>query len=231
MRSVIHEIRNHLAVAVANVEAFRDGVLDPSPARLAAVLQALREMDVLLDDVPRDTVTAQLDVESRTIDVCDVITNEVLGLEALAKEHGIGFEILQCADHAPECRNFAGDPVRIGEIVNNIVSNAIRYTPGGGRIEVDCRPSGGSIVLNISDDGPGVSSEDIGRIFERGFRGSASRNTQGSGTGLALAKRFVEEHGGSIDVQNVGIQGARFTVRLPGNVIPSVAEDGTITLV
>jgi two-component system sensor histidine kinase BaeS len=231
MRSVVHEIRNHLAVAIANVEAFRDGVLEPTPARLAAVLQALREAEALLDDVPQLTGTAQLEVESRTIDVCDVITNEVLGLEALAKEHGIGFGVLQCAVHAPDCRNFAGDPVRIGEIVNNIVSNAIRYTPRGGRIEVDCRPSGGSIVLSVSDDGPGLSGEDIGHIFERGFRGSASRNTPGSGTGLALAKQFVEEHGGSIEVQNIAKRGARFTVRLPGNAVPPVARDETIRLI
>jgi signal transduction histidine kinase len=224
MKSVVHEIRNHVAVAVANIEAFRDGVLQPSPGRLQAVLQALREVEVLLHDIPDGTTPVQLDSERSTFDVCDVITNEVLGLEALAKEHGIEFSVVQCALHAPDCHTFTGDPVRVGEIVNNIVSNSIRYTPRGGRIEVDCRRSDGAISLKVTD-------EDIGRIFERGFRGSASRDTQGSGTGLALAKHFVEEHGGSIDVQNVGKRGARFIVRLPGNIVPSVAKDGSINLI
>ncbi len=215
MRSVVHEIRNHLAVAVANVEAFRDGVLEPSPARLAAVLQALREVEVLLHDVPRGTATAHLESATQTIDVCDVITNEVLGLEALAKEHGVAFRVLQCAVRGRECSEFACDPVRIGEIVNNVVSNAIRYTPRGGHVEVDCRHAGGAITLTTTDDGPGVHGADTGRIFESGFRGSAARDTPGSGMGLALARRFVEELGGSIDVLNVAGRGARFTVRLP----------------
>ncbi len=227
----MHEIRNHLAVAVANVEAFRDGVLEPTGPRLAAVLQALHEASVLLHDVPSGTATPHLEVATQTIDVCDVITNEVLGLEASAKERGVAFRVLQCATHEAGCSAFTCDPVRIGEIVNNVVSNAIRYTPRGGSVEVDCRPTAGAITLSVTDDGPGVDREDAARIYEPGFRGSASRDTQGSGLGLALAKRFVEEHGGSIEMQNVDGHGARFTVRLPGTAEPTVAEDGSISLI
>lgn len=231
MRSVVHEIRNHLAVAVANTEAFRDGVLEPSPARLAAVLQALHEVEVLLHDVPRGTASPHPDAATETIDVCNVITNEVLGLEAMAKEHGVEFSVLQCAVRGPECSMFACDPVRVGEIVNNIVSNAIRYTPRGGRVDVDCRRSGGAITLNITDNGPGLNREDADRLFEHGFRGSASHDTQGSGMGLSLAKRFVEELGGSIDVHTAEGRGTRFTVRLPGAAATSVTnDDGSIAL-
>ncbi len=226
MKSVVHEIRNHLAVAVANVEAFRDGVLEPSPARLAAVLQALHEAEVLLRDVPSGTATAHLEVATQPIDICTVITNEVLGLEALAKERGVGFGVRQCSVCEASCSAFACDPVCIGEIVNNIVSNAIRYTPPGGRVDVECRNVRGDIVLNTTDDGPGIDRKDAVRIFESGYRGNASRDTPGSGMGLALAKRFAEEHGGSIAAHNVEGRGAQFTIRLPSTVARAVAQDG-----
>ncbi|MEA2785373.1 MAG: two-component system, OmpR family, phosphate regulon sensor histidine kinase PhoR [Candidatus Eremiobacteraeota bacterium] len=217
MRRVIHEIRNHLAVAIANVEAFRDGVLEPTPKRLSAVLQALGEVKNLLGELtPR-----QMDPQpapapnARRINVCDVITNEVLAFEAAAAEQQIAFHVQQCTVHGPECANFTGDPVRVGEIVNNVVSNAIRYTPRGGQIDVDCRPAGGILTLTVTDGGPGVRSDELAKIFEAGFRGAASAGTTGSGEGLALVKRFVEEQGGTVEVENVAGRGARFTVRLP----------------
>ncbi|MEA2721532.1 MAG: two-component system, OmpR family, sensor histidine kinase BaeS [Candidatus Eremiobacteraeota bacterium] len=235
MRRVIHEIRNHLAVAIANVEAFRDGVLDPSPKRLSSVLQALREVEVLLRELTPGQMTPQEapGVQQRRINVCDIITNEVLAFEAAAAEHDIVFRVQQCTTHDPACVNFSGDPVRVGEIVNNVVSNAMRYTPPGGRIDVDCRPSGGILTLTVTDGGPGVRSDEVGKIFESGFRGAASAGTTGTGFGLALVKQFVEEHGGTVDVENVADRGARFTVRLPGTPRDAGADarpDGTVSL-
>jgi len=235
VRRVIHEIRNHLAVAIANVEAFRDGVLEPSPKRLSSVLQALGEMENLLGELtPRQTeLQPDLATHARHINVCDVITNEVLAFEAAAAEHQITFRVQQCTVHDPACVNFTGDPVRVGEIVNNVVSNAIRYTPAGGRIDVDCRPSGGILTLTVTDGGPGVRSDELGKIFEAGFRGAASAGTTGSGEGLALVKRFVEEQGGTVEVDNVAGRGARFTVRLPGMRFDARADrrdDGMISL-
>jgi signal transduction histidine kinase len=226
VRRVIHEIRNHLAVAIANVAAFRDGVLEPSPQRLSSVLQALGEVENLLGELtPRPLAPqAPLGTNAQRINVCDVITNEVLAFEAAAAEHEITFCVQQCTAHGPACVNFTGDPVRVGEIVNNVVSNAMRYTPPGGQIDVDCRPSGGVLTLTVTDGGPGVRSDEFGKIFEAGFRGAASVGTTGSGEGLALVKRFVEEQGGTVDVENVADRGARFTVRLPGMPFDEGAE-------
>ncbi len=238
MRRVIHEIRNHLAVAIANVEAFRDGVFEPSPKRLAAVLQALNEVEVLLRELSPGQAASPAPVpafatERRSMNVCDVIANEVLAFEAAAAERGIDFRVQQCATHDPACLNFAGDPVRVAEIVNNVVSNAIRYTPAGGRVDIDCRRAGGALTLTVTDGGPGVRGDEVERIFEPGFRGAAAARTEGSGLGLSLVKRFVEEHGGTIEVGNAEEGGARFTVRLPGtplDVRPRRHEDGTISL-
>ena len=220
MRSVVHEIRNHLAVAVANVEAFRDGVLEPSHARLTAVLAALHQANALLRDLPRGDGPAVLPVVTQTIDICDVITNEVVGFEALAKERGVTFGVRQCANHEAGCTHFSCDPTRIGEIVNNVVSNAIRYTPRGGHVDVDCHPADGHIEIAVTDDGIGIDREDAAHIFEAGYRGRASHESDGSGLGLALTKRFVEEHGGSIDASDVAGHGARFAIRLPSGIAP-----------
>jgi signal transduction histidine kinase len=226
MNRAIHEIRNHLAVAVANIEAFRDGVLDLSPARVRAVLQALEEVDVLLDDLPRDYRIDRREARPRTIDVCQVIANEVLALEASAREAGVAFSVHLCDRPRGACSAFYGDPVQIAEAVNNIVSNAIRYTPAGACVEVDCRHEDASIALTVVDEGPGVRAEEMHRIFELGFRGSASASRPGSGFGLALSKRFVEAHGGTITVSNA-VRGARFVVRLP---VTDAGRDGCCTI-
>jgi signal transduction histidine kinase len=205
-----------LAVAVANIEAFRDGVLDASPARLDAVLQALAEANVLLGQLPGDFPPAALATSLNTFEVCSVVTNEVLALEAAARQHGVAFDVHQCETTCDACHAFAGDPTRISEIVNNVVSNAIRYTPPGGRVEIDCRRADGTLTLSVTDNGPGIDAADQERIFEPGYRGAASVGTAGSGLGLALAKRFAEEQGGSIDVLSAGGAGAQFVVKLPG---------------
>jgi two-component system sensor histidine kinase BaeS len=234
MKSVVHEIRNQLAVAIANVEAFRDGVLFPSPERLASVAQALADATALLADLPADSAAppAELAPRMRSINVCEVITNAVLAFEGLTAERHIAFRVRQCSVQHHACEDFLGDPIRVSEIVNNVVSNAIRYTPDGGRIDVDCRRSGGALAITVTDDGPGVRGDEIARIFEAGFRGAASHDTSGSGVGLALTARFVEQHGGSIQVENVPGRGARFTVRMPGTALappePS-AGDGVIS--
>jgi signal transduction histidine kinase len=234
MRRVLHEIRNHLAVAIANVEAFRDGVLEPSPKRLSAVLQALGEVEVLLRELSPGKPVLRQPLAARArggaINVCDVVGNEVLAFEATAAERGITFRVEQCTAHAPACLRFDGDPVRVAEIVNNVVSNAIRYTPRGGRIDVDCRPVGNALTLTVTDGGPGVRSDELVKIFEAGFRGAASARTNGSGEGLALVKRFVEEHGGTIEVENVADRGARFTVRLPGVPFDTEQNGGGATV-
>lgn len=234
VRSILHEIRNHLAVAVANVEAFRDGILEPSAARLDAVLQALREAEVLLGELPAGETVTRVQRELRTVDICGLIAGEVLALEASARERRIDFTVDRCAHPDRDCLAFAADPLRVAEIVNNVITNAIRYTGIGGHIEVNCHRIDGALDFTVTDDGPGVEPAERSHIFDHGYRGSAAANEHsGSGTGLALSKAFVEEHGGSIEVLDAPGGGARFKVRLPGTSRAQVTRrigDGTISL-
>jgi len=234
LKSIVHEIRNHLAVAVANIEGLRDGVLAPTPERLGAVLQALEEAGVLLGELPNLVMLPPLEPAMRTMNVCDVISNEVLALEGVAHKHGVSFHVDKCRTTIDACHAFHGNPLRIAEIVNNVVTNAIRYTPAGGRIDVDCRHADGKLVLTVSDGGPGVAPEDRSRIFEAGYRGTAAAGTTGSGLGLGLARRFVEAHGGTIRLIDSERPGARFVVTLPGDALTVPVNghaDGSISLV
>ena len=231
MREVVHGMRNQLAVAVANIEAFIDGKIEPSTARLHAVLQALSELDVLMNDLSRakkaeedragtagldGRPSSSMETNMQAIDVCGLILNEATAMEATAQAKGVRFGVHRCLVPNAACASFYGDPARIGQILKNVLLNAIRYTPAGGAVEVNCLRRDGSLVFTVDDGGPGVADDELLKIFERGFRGSASASTPGSGIGLALVKNFVEQQGGSIVVSRAPQGGAEFTVTLPG---------------
>ncbi len=210
-------MRNHLAIAIANIEAFNDGHLEPTPARLGAVLQALREVGRLFGDLRGDE-PSEMRSNFREIDVCNLIANEATAMEATARERGVGLAVHRCPEVHPACHAFLGDPGRIAQIVNNIMANAIRYSPRGGQVVVDCRRDAEELVFSVSDDGPGIAPSEVPYIFESGFRGSAARGTRGSGIGLALVKSLVEEHAGSIDIVSPPGSGTTFIVKMPGSV-------------
>jgi len=217
-------MRNHLAVATSNIEAFLDGKLEPTEARLAAVLHALAEVDVLINDLPRAETARPMELHGQSIDVCGLIANESTAMEAFASERGVHFQVERCACVDAACKNFYGDPQRIGQVVTNVLTNAIRYTPRGGRVGVVCRREGGCLEFTVNDDGPGIAADDLPRIFEPGFRGKSAGEHHGSGLGLSLVKEFVERQGGSVAVSSTPLSGATFTVRLPGT--PVVNEAG-----
>ena len=214
MKTIVHEMRNQLAVAVANIEAFIDGKLEPSPRRLRAVLQALSELDVLLNDVDR-LQPEPMPSRPRIVDICAVITNEVLAIEGAAAEKQVRLSVHQCPRTHAECRSFTGDPVRIGQVVKNLLLNAIRYTVPGGMVAVDCHREPESFAFSVSNDGPGIDAADLPHLFEPGYRAAATAHVAGSGMGLTIAQRIVEAHGGTVSVASRKGEGATFTVRLP----------------
>ncbi len=221
---LIHDVRNRLAIARGNIEAFIDGKLEPTRPRLDAVLQSLTQLDALVDEIKAVQV-ADAEHHMSDIDVCDVLAREYRGVEALAAEKGIALSVTRCPAKLEACARFIGDPVRIGRIVSNVLLNAVRYTPSGGSVSIDCAHHGDALEVTVADSGPGVRPEERERIFEGGVRGSAALGQPGSGFGLAIAKEFVEAQGGSIELGPTSGEGARFIVRLPGTVAPG-ARDG-----
>lgn len=215
---LIHDIRNRLAVARANVEAFIDGKLEATADRLKIVLQALDQLGALLNDIKAVSNDVP-EVRPAEIDVCELLDREYRAIEPVAAERGITVSVFQCPVPLAACKRFIGDPVRIGQIVSNVLLNAMRYTPRGGVVRVDCMHEADQLQVSITDTGPGIEEKERDKIFLSGVRGSAAQTAAGTGHGLAIAKEFVEAHGGSITVAPDFKKGARFIIRLPGKLL------------
>jgi signal transduction histidine kinase len=108
-----------------------------------------------------------------------------------------------------------GDRVRLEQVAANLIDNAIKYTPGGGRVLVETGRQGGHVILRVVDTGVGIPANELPRIWDRLFRGDTSRTERGLGLGLSLVKAIVEAHGGRVDVSSAPGQGTSFTVSLP----------------
>lgn len=132
------------------------------------------------------------------------------------------------------------DPVRLRQAIGNLVSNAVRHTPPGGRVTVRAYDAGASadeaqagreVVIEVADTGSGISAEHLPHVFDRFWRAEKSRNrrTGGSGLGLAIVRKLVEAHGGSVSAASVEGQGSVFTLRLPADAAdapgPATAMD------
>lgn len=213
---LIHEMRNELAVASANLEALVDGKLDPTRERLLAIIQALSQLDALIEDLRVLSPDVQMQARPSYINVCELLNREYEAIDAVARAKNITVSIDRCPVPAAGCTHFYGDPTRIGQIAKNILLNAVRYTPKGGSISIECSRRAGQLEVRISDGGPGIKEEEAPHVFQSGFRGSAAEGAAGSGYGLAVVKQLVEAHGGSVSSSAATPQGATFTVRLPG---------------
>jgi signal transduction histidine kinase len=220
---LVHEMRNQLAVARANLEAFLDGKLSPNAERLEAVLQTLRELEELIKDLRVMQLDAPMPSRMQEIDVCAMLQREYTAVEAVAAEKRVSLSVFRCPHPKAQCQRFIGDPVRVAQIVKNVLLNAVRYTPTGGSVAVDCSRRADQLEVRISDSGPGVADDDAPHIFEAGYRGEGAKTVAGAGVGLSVVKRLVEEHGGSIALGPKTAQGATFTLRLPG-ALPEVSK-------
>jgi len=113
--------------------------------------------------------------------------------------------------------SFAADPAKLHDIVRNLVENAVNYSPEDSHIELRAEHGDGSLTITVSDSGPGIPPEDLGRVFERFYRVDKSRSRPGgTGLGLAIVRHLTELHGGMATAANRPEGGARFTIRLPG---------------
>ncbi|WP_440900208.1 sensor histidine kinase, partial [Actinosynnema sp.] len=109
------------------------------------------------------------------------------------------------------------DPVRLRQVLDNLVANALRHVPPGGRVEVTAEHEGDDVVIKVADTGTGITPEDLPHVFDRFWRAekSRSRRTGGSGLGLAIVRKLVEAHGGTVSATSEPGKGSTFTVRLP----------------
>lgn len=213
-----HDLRTPLSSIRAVLEALADGVVeDPLVIQryLKTAQQDIRALSHLIDELfelsQLDAGGLQLDVHPESLS--DLISDTIESFTHIAKEQGIVLE----GTAQPGLDPVHIDMPRMGRVLNNLVSNALRHTPAGGKVSIHAVRSEGTINIDISDTGEGIRAEDIAHVFDRFHRGekSRSRSTGGSGLGLAIAKGIVEAHGGTIEAKSVPGQETKFSIRLP----------------
>ena len=213
-----HELRTPLSVILMQTQTALSRERSPEAYRetleaCQRAAQRMRRLIASLLELARLDAGQEPLLQSR-FDLGPIAGQALELLAPLAAERGV--TVHQELAHAP-CR---GDADRVAQVVTNVVSNAILQQRSNGHVWVETKREGRFSVVTVADDGPGISSEDLPRIFERFYRADKSRTgtTGGTGLGLAISKAIVEAHGGSIEVASLPGQGATFTVRFLSDV-------------
>jgi signal transduction histidine kinase len=211
-----HELRTPLTGLRARIEAAQDGVLTDLPAALAAMHSDALRLAHLTEDFELLAEAEQpgMLLDSRCIDMAELTRNRARAFDGYFEAKGVDFRL------EIEPANAWGDAERIGQVVDNLISNALRYTDPGGRVTVRLSEGDAQSTVEVADTGIGIAAKDLSRIFDRFWRGekSRSRETGGSGLGLALVRELVRAHEGRVDVHSVPGRGSRFRVHLPVGV-------------
>jgi signal transduction histidine kinase len=216
MADVAHELRTPLSILEGYLEALREGV-DVAGADPVAVAQHQARILAQLVDELQDVALAearQLEIHREPVDLGALVRDVGTDWQWAADTRRIRFTV-RTDPVAPVW----GDPRRLRRVVANLVGNAMKYTPGGGRVDLTLSPDAatGGARITVADNGPGIAPEHQRRVFDRLYRvdPSRSRHTGGFGLGLSIAKELVELHGGRIDLTSEVGAGSRFVVTLP----------------
>jgi two-component system sensor histidine kinase BaeS len=213
---VAHELRTPLANIRGYLEAIEDGIVSADEATLRILREEAAQLNALVDDLQE---LAQAEAGELRLARVAVPPRELIERAAeAARPRAVERAVALVGEAAPELPLVAVDLQRIGQVLQNLLTNALRHTPAGGQVTVSATSApGGRVALAVADTGSGIAPEDLPRIFERFYRADSSRSraTGGSGLGLTIARRLVEAHGGSIEVESALGVGSRFTVLLP----------------
>jgi two-component system OmpR family sensor kinase/two-component system sensor histidine kinase BaeS len=215
MADVAHELRTPLTVIQGNLQAILDGVYPLDEAQVAGLYDETRLLTRLVDDL-RELALAeagQLRLERAPVDLGALAQGVTANFMSAAEAAGVKLS----APAGDGEVQVLGDADRLGQVLRNLLSNALRHTPAGQQVEVRVAAEGRHAALIVADTGTGISPEDLPHVFDRFYRGSKSRGRRvgSAGLGLAIARQLARAHGGEISVESAEGVGTTFTVRLP----------------
>jgi len=220
LADIAHELKTPLAVMQGHLEGMLEGVVTVNKEEIASLHEETTHLNRLINDL-RDLSLAesgQLKLNKTATDINQLISRALQMLKPLAEEKEIN---LEC--NLKPIPNIMVDAGRMNQIIYNLLTNALRYTPVKGIIEISTsliKQRGGQwLKMEVKDNGQGISPEDLPYIFHHFYRSDQSRNRKsgGSGIGLAIVKQLVENHGGYVDVQSKVGEGSSFYSYLPVN--------------
>ena len=210
---VSHELRTPLTVIKGNIGLIRR-MGTPDEESLSSIESEVDRLSRLVGDL---LLVNQAESGMLPLNLDRVQLDEVI-LEVLQQMHVLAGERKNLVLGEIEHVQISGDRDRIKQVFVNLVSNAIAYTPNGSTIDLEMRKMNGKVQVTISDNGPGISAQDLPHIFDRFYRGEKSRKRNaagGSGLGLSIARYIVVKHGGTIEVISEEGKGTTFIVQLP----------------
>ena len=215
LATLAHELRNPLAPLRSGIDLLQAASHDP--ATIAITLAVMeRQVSRLVDDLLEVSRITQgrLELRKCRVQLGGIVESALEQTRALFDEAGHELSI----GLPEETIELDADPVRLAQVLVNLLSNAAKYTPAGGHVRLSAEPGGADIALTVSDDGLGIPAEKLERIFEMFERvdGSLERSSKGLGLGLTLVKSLVEMHGGTVEAHSQGLgRGSSFTIRIP----------------
>ena len=212
---IAHELRNPLAIQRARLEALMDGVYPLNQDNLAQIAEQNKQLTRLVEDLRTLALadTGELTLNKRPINLADMCRETITRFEPQAKMK----QIQLSADCGTQPLSADADKERLQQIHDNLMQNALRYTPENGRIKLSMYPQGHFAVMAIHNNGPQLSEEAQRHLFERFYRGDKGRDraSGGTGLGLAIARKLAEAHGGSLTGENDPAGGVVFKLTLP----------------
>jgi len=212
---IAHDLRTPLSVILGYTEALSDGKLDGSPEMYIVMYKEAQQLQRLIEDLRTLSLAdaGELPLNIRETAVADLLDQIANAYQVQTQEKGV----LLHTEIASDRQVVLMDPDRMAQVLGNLVSNALRYTPAGGTITLGTAVQGEQVQLTVADTGAGIAAEDLPHIFERFYRGEKARQQQEdeSGLGLAIAKSLVEAHGGTIVATSQPGEGSVFAITLP----------------
>jgi len=216
-RAMVGDIAHEMRTPVTNIrgwlEAAEDGVVPLDAELVASLLEEALLLQHVIADL-QDLAAAdagELRLHPQEVEAAELLHAVVDAFGAAADSGGVALAV------RAEPVVVTADPIRLRQAVGNLVTNAIRHTPAGGRVTVAGRTDAGFLIIDVTDTGPGVPQEQRALVFERFWRAEKSRSRQsgGSGLGLSIVRKLAEAHGGTASVTSVPGAGATFTLRIP----------------
>ena len=217
LADLAHEMRTPLATIDAHLEAIEDGVRDLGPTTLGVLTASTGRLRRLAEDMTAVSRAEEgnLQLHRTTVDAATLASRAAAAAQPSYSDQNVTLTTdLQAAGYVTV------DPDRVGQVLGNLLDNALRHTPTGGSVTVGCRHTGRFVEYTVTDTGEGIAADHLPHLFDRFYRVDTARDRHhgGSGIGLAIARSLVQAHGGGIHATSPGLgHGATFTVRLPAS--------------
>lgn len=223
---IAHELRTPLHIIQGNLEGLLDGVYQPTTEHINNTLNETRLLTRLVNDLQVLSLaeSGQLPLHPNRFSLANLLQELVSSFSSQAASLGIELN-MELTDPSQE---ITADYDRLNQVMANLISNALRYTPQGGKVMVQIEPAfseGRSVRILVKDSGSGIASEDLPFIFDRFWRGDRSRTDRThSGLGLAIAKQIIHAHNGTIEVHSALGNGTTFIIELPKHLPPTINQ-------